>query len=123
MVVRMLALSAVFTMAACHSRLHASDLPAVLTTSTPESRAELVNVVSKALNGSEALLADDALMKSSSLIVERKQRRDIQGRIGSGRLTDLPERFELVINGSRCVLILKRDESRTVLKKAKCKAL
>lgn len=121
--VRMLTLAAVVILASCYSRLQASDLPAVLKVSTAASRAELVNVISEALNGSEVMLADDALMASSSLVIERTQRRDIQGRIDSGRSTELPDRFELVINGSTCVLIHRGDESRYVLEKAACKVL
>lgn len=122
MIVRIIALAACIVLVACHSRLQGNDLPAVLHSPTPASRAELVNVISKALNGLEVMLADDALTKSSSLIIERKQLRDIRGRIDSGRVMEMPEIFDLVINGSRCVLIHRRDESRHVLKKAVCKA-
>jgi hypothetical protein len=121
MINRMIAIAALLVLVACHSRLQANDLPALLTSPTPASRAELVNVVSKALNGLEVTLADDALTNSSTLIIERKQLRDIRGRIDSGRVMEMPEFFDLVINGSSCVLIHRQDESRYDLKEAVCR--
>jgi hypothetical protein len=123
MIVRMLAIAALFVLVACHSRLQANDLPAVVDSPTPASRAELVSVISKALNGLEVTLADDALTNSSTLIIERKQLQDIRGRIDSGRVMEMPEFFDLVINGSSCVLIHRQDESRHDLKNTVCKRL
>jgi hypothetical protein len=123
MIVRMVTIAALFVLVACHSRLQANDLPAVIDSPTPAGRAELVNVISKALNGPEVTLADDALTNSSTLIIERKQLRDIRGRIDSGRVMEAPEIFDLVINGSSCVLIHRQDESRYDLKETVCKRL
>jgi hypothetical protein len=121
MIVRLFAMAALFVLVACHSRLQANDLPAVIESPTQASRAELVHVISKALNGLEVTLADDALTNSSTLIIERKQLRDIRGRIDSGRVTEAPKIFDLVINGSSCVLIHRQDESRYDLEKALCR--
>jgi hypothetical protein len=121
MIFRMIALAALLALAACHSRLQANELPAVIESPTAESRAELVTVVSAALNGLEVMLADDALVNSSSLIIERKKQHDIQGKIDSGRVMETPEIFDLVISGSSCVLIRRRDESRFDLEKAVCR--
>lgn len=121
MLLRMVALGILIVFSACQSPIEASDLPAVLEKSSASSHAELVQAVSDALHGSDVILADDVLTKSSSLTIERKERRDLQGRRGTGRMTDPPDHFELVINATDCVLIHLRDKSRTVLKKATCK--
>ena len=123
MILKMIATASLITLAACQTRLQANDLPAVLESTTAASRAELVNVVSAALNGLKVMLGDDALLNSSSLIIERKQQRDIQGRTDSGRVMETPEIFDLVIIGSSCVLIRRRDESRYDLKQAVCRRL
>ena len=114
-------LAAVVVLVACQARPKANDLPAVIEGPTAASRAELVNVISAALNGVEVMLADDALTKSSSLIIERKRLQGIQGRIDSGRVMETPEIFDLVIIGSSCVLIRRRDESRYDLNLAVCR--
>jgi hypothetical protein len=109
-------------LAACLVRSTPPDVPAVLTGPTAESRAELVRVVSHALNGVPVTLADDALTVESSLIVERTRRRDPQGRPLDGRETGRPERFRLVRSGSRCVLIHEGTERRFTLASADCSA-
>ena len=57
--------------AGCHPRLAPSDVPAVLTSPTAESHAELVRVVSEAMNGAPVTIADNALTADDALIIER----------------------------------------------------
>ena len=114
------ACASTLALAACLVRSPPPDVPALLTGPTAESRAELVRVVSHALNGAPVTLADDALTVDSTLIVERTPRRDAQGRPLDGRETGRPERFRLVRNGSRCVLIHERTGRRFTLASAAC---
>ena len=120
---RTFALLTLVLLHACNAHPLAGELPAVLETSTPASRAELVQVISDALNVVSVTLAEDALMKSSELVIEKKLRRNLQGRIGGGRVTDPPEQFKLVIDGSRCVLVRLADDTRYVLKEVNCRRL
>jgi hypothetical protein len=108
-------------LAGCHARTAGSgDVPAVLTDPTAESRAELQRVVSQALHRPSVTLADDALAADGTLVVERAMRRDAQGRPLQGRETGLPDRFRLVRNGSRCVLVHEGSGRRFTLKAATC---
>jgi len=121
--VRIVALFSLIFFHACGVYKLASDLPAVREKSTPGSHAELARVVSNALNGIEVILAEDVLTKSSRLVIERKQQRTLQGRIDGGRIMEPPERFRLVINGSRCELVHLADDAHYVLKETSCRQL
>jgi len=112
--------AASLALAACHARAAPRDVPAVITHSTPQSRAELVRVVSRALDRETVTLADDALTADSTLIVERTRRRDAQGLPLDGRETGRPERFRLVQSGARCVLVHERSGRRWTLRSAVC---
>ena len=92
----------------------------MITNPTAQSRAELVRVVSRALNGASVTIADDALTGDSTLIVERAARRDAQGLPLDGRETGRPEQFRLVKNGSRCVLVHERTGRRWTLASTSC---
>ena len=107
-------------MAACAARSTPRDVPAVLTHPTAESRAELLRVASRALNGASVTLADDALTGDGTLIIERAPHRDAEGRPLSGRETGRPEQFRLVQDGSRCVLVQERTGRRFTLESATC---
>ena len=120
---RTFALLTLILLHACKGHLQADDLPAVLEESTVASRAELVRVISNALNGISVTLAADALTKSSKLVIERIQRRNLQGRIGGGRVLELPEQFRLVIDDSGCVLVRLADDAHYLLKDASCRRL
>jgi hypothetical protein len=107
-------------LAACLTGSGLVDKPAVITRPTAESRAELVRVLSRALNGASVTIADDALTADGTLIVERAPHRDARGLSLDGRETGRPEHFRLVKNGSRCVLVHESTGRRFRLAATTC---
>jgi hypothetical protein len=91
--------------ATCATTPREKGVPAVITNPTLESRAELVRVVSEALHGAPIALADDALTRESTLIIERAGARGPDGTPLQGREPGRPERFLLVRTGSGCALV------------------
>ena len=116
----MVTVAGMLALAACARLSGRRDLPAVLTNPTAESRAELVRAVSGALHGAPITIADDALTRDSTLIIERAPPRDARGVPLSGREVGKPEHFRLVRNGSHCVLVHERTGKRRTLKAATC---
>ena len=112
--------AAMLGLAACATATGRADVPSVLTNPTAESRAELVRRVSGALHGAPITIADDALTRDSTLIIERTPPRTADGVPLSGRETGRPEHFRLVKNGSHCVLVHERTGKRWTLKAATC---
>jgi hypothetical protein len=99
------------------------ETEAIVVNANAESHAELVQVVSKALNTTPVTIADDALTRDSFLTIERKPARDpATGQRLSGRDFDKPEHFRLVRQGDRCVLVHERTGERYTLSKTSCKA-
>ena len=115
-----LAAAALLGLAACATATGRPDLPAMLTNPTAESRAELARRVSGVLHGAQITLADDALTRDSTLIVERTRPRTPDGVPLNGREMGRPEHFRLVKNGSRCVLVHEGTGKRRTLKAATC---
>ena len=115
-----LIVAAGWSLAACAKVSPARDVPAVITGSTPESRAELLRVVKEALHGAPLTLADDALTRESTLIIERARARAPDGTPLTGRDTGRPEHFRLVENASQCVLVHEGSSRRFVLVSATC---
>jgi|SRR5690349_881028 hypothetical protein len=97
---------------ACTSTLAQPAVPAIIDKPTPESRAELARAVSSALNGAAVTLADDALTRDSSLIIEKAHL--------SGRDFGRPEHFRLVKMGEHCALVHERTGKRTTLASTTC---
>ena len=89
------------------------DVPAVIDKPTAESRAELAQAVSSALNGAPVRLADDALTRDSLLIIEKPH---------TGRDMDKPEHFRLLKSGMHCVLVHERTGKRTTLASTTCRS-
>jgi len=104
----------------CVPRLAPKDVPAVLTNPTAQSRAELVRIVSAAMNRATVTIADNALTADGVLIVERAQQPAAKDMNLSGRETGRPEHFRLVRSGSRCVLVHQETGRRWTLESATC---
>jgi hypothetical protein len=90
-------------------------VPAVITSPTAASRADLLRVVRKAMREAPVTLADDALTHESTLIVERARARGPDGLPLAGRDRGRPERFHLVRNGARCLLVHEGTGRRLAL--------
>lgn len=109
-----LLLAACVWLSACQAGAARADMPARVDHPTAQSRAELLRVVRNALNGSEVVLARDALTNDSLLIIEPKHL--------TGRDLRRPEHFRLVLSGAHCVLVHEGTETRMQLTDTTCRA-
>jgi hypothetical protein len=105
---------------ACETLAAREPQPAVLTNTTAQSVAELRRIVSTALHGAPVRLAEDALTRDSTLIIDRSPHRDAAGVPLNGRALGMPEHFRLVKLGSQCILLHERTGERWTLRFATC---
>jgi hypothetical protein len=110
-----------FTLTGCQTVDADLDRPARIVNVDADSRAALQAAVNDAL-GTEVLLAQDALTDTSLLTIERWPAGTMENPVPQGRSLEKPVLFRLVINGSDCILIDQRNESRHVLKDTDCAA-
>jgi hypothetical protein len=112
--------AAALALAGCRTVRQPQDEPAVIVDATPESRATLQRAVSGALKGAPVTLADDALTRSSVLVIEPRWPRDAAGQRLGGREQGLPERFHLVRSAGTCVLVHDGGGGRLTLEGVSC---
>ena len=98
------------------------EKPAVIVNVDAESRADLIKALTAALNGASVSLAEDALSRKDTLIVERKPIKDARGNLIQGRELGVPDRFNLLINDGQCVLVHQNSGQRWRLENTECKA-
>ena len=110
-----------FTLTGCQTVNTDLDRPARIVNADADSRAALQAAVNEAL-GTEVLLAQDALTDTSLLTIERWPAGTMENPVPQGRSLEKPVLFRLVINGSDCILIDQRNESRHVLEDTDCAA-
>ena len=95
--------------------------PAVLSETSPAIRAEITQVVSKALGGRNVLIADNSLMATNRLIIE--QRNAVHnGMTVMTREDPLPDHFRLMVSGKTCMLVHEQTGEVYPLSQAVCKA-
>jgi hypothetical protein len=109
---------------ACRSAPDPAPAPAgraaVIVNPTPQSRAALLQALTDALGVKVTVVADDALTRESTLLLERVAHRDAAGQRIQGRELTPPERFRLEIAGGECVLIHERTGRRLPLVATEC---
>jgi hypothetical protein len=110
-----------FTLTGCQTVDTDLDRPARIVNADADSRAALQAAVDEAL-GNDVLLAEDALTDGSLLTIERWPAGTMENPVPQGRILEKPIQFRLVINGSDCILIDQRNESRHVLEDTECAA-
>jgi hypothetical protein len=99
----------------CRHLAAGEDVPAVLRAPTSAARSDLLEALRSALGGVTPALADDALTNSSMLIIDR-------ARLTGRTLDSTAQRFQLVVNDGRCILVRPADAWRTPLPNATCVA-
>lgn len=102
--------------------LAAGEQPALIERPTPQSKAELTRVLGEAFNGRSVTLADDALTRDSTLVIERRALKGLEGDPAGGRSLETPEQFRLVLRDGRCELVRASDQRRWALTETRCVA-
>lgn len=118
---RVALLLSVVVFAGCKNVAPDADQSAVIVNPDASSRAALQAAVNAVLQ-TEVALADDALTTDSLLVIERRIPQTVEGSDAGGRTMQAPIQFQLVLNGSDCVLVDQRNQSRTVLADTNCAA-
>jgi hypothetical protein len=91
--------------AACAPPVLQPGVPALLTNPGPETLQEIEQTIATALGVTKVTLAADVLTKTSVIIIERGMQRGIDRPPELGRDPGRPDRFQLIISGSQCVLV------------------
>ncbi len=107
-------------LAGCTAPSIQADVPALLINPGPDTRLEIEQSVSAALDGVDISIAADALTQDSMLIIERGLKRSIANSVELGRDLGRPDHFQLVIDGPQCVLVHQQTGLHWILKKTKC---
>ena len=97
-----------------------AEMPARIVAPTAESRAELERAVSSVLGVAPVTLADNALTRTSTIVIERARRIGPDGHALDGRDLGRPERFRLVLGDGHCALIHERSGRRVPLESTTC---
>jgi hypothetical protein len=115
----LIAAATALALAACKNVAPDATQPALIVEPTDASRAALQATVNKLLD-TEVVLSGEALTDTSFLFIERRVPQSIDGSPAKGRNMEMPYRFTLLTNGTDCVLVDERDDSRHLLADTKC---
>jgi hypothetical protein len=112
----------VLLLAACSASPVNTDTAALRATADSRSKSEIENVLSSALDGASITIADDALTRESTLIIERGMHRSVDRNPVLGRDLGRPNHFRLVLDARQCFLVHEETGLRWMLNETECVA-
>ena len=123
---QLMAASAVLLLSACQTTASSAPAEAMLMKSSPATTAMLSDAVSQALGGVKVTLADDVLMKNSTLTVETKIAQSMDSNRSIGLMNDrarpAADRFTLMKEGRSCYLLHENSGQKMPLGQLECQA-
>ncbi len=114
-------IAAAVLLAGCKTTAMSSEFPALIIDPDDASRAALQAAVNAAMH-TKVLLAADALTETSTLVIDRRSADTIDNTAAQGRIMETPLQLHLVSNGTDCILVDPRNDSRQVLENTSCVA-
>ena len=118
---KMTIIAAAVLLAGCKATAINTEFPALIIDPDDASRAALQAAVNAAMH-TEVLLAANALTETSTLVIDRRLADTIDNPAAHGRIMETPLQLLLVSNGTDCILVDPRDDSRRVLENTNCVA-
>jgi len=106
---------------ACKAQDVQPEVPALLSNPGDSLLQQLEQTLSEAMAGTKITLAADVFTTSSVLVIERGLRRGIEGNAELGRNLGRPYRFQLLTDGSNCVVLDPQTGLRWPLTGAVCR--
>ena len=96
------------------------EVPAVLVFANDATQLVVRSTVARMMGVTSVAVANDALLKTSLLVIEKNRPRGVDGIQLSGRDYDKPEQFSLYKSVQGCVLVRLRTGAREWLPHTQC---
>ena len=126
---RTLMLVLVFAMVACGrftdvvsrpAKTNDTAVAAIRLSPSADANVALSVAISSALGNITISLSSNALTETSLLMIERDSHYSINGRVATGRMMERPEKLQLFLEGSQCLLVYERTGTRYPLAATVC---
>jgi hypothetical protein len=121
-IIRFIALASVVVLCACESNNTKTPVFARVVEVDDVARMEIKSAVAKLLYQDDVLLAQDAFVDSSVLVLERPPHKDAQQNRMQGRELQMPEKITLQRIAGDCVLKRLSNDEIVKLQQVKCVA-
>jgi len=108
-----------FLVVGCQTLASDEDRPARIIDADDASRTALQETLNRVL-GTNVTLSDTALTDRSVLTFENWPIPTMENPVPQGRIMKMPIQFRLMLNGTDCILIDNRDDSRHLLENTTC---
>ena len=105
----------------CTTTALAQAQDAILVNASSETRAEITQLISKALNGRSVTIAPNSFTKDSRLIIEQRPSFGPNGYRADGRDIPKPDHFYLRSAGGKCYVFHAQSEKAYPLSSAECR--
>lgn len=110
-----------FALVACKTMTQQEPVKALLTEMTESTQLQIVKAVSTSMDGKSVSIADSVFSTENRMSVATNMSATFDGNPINGRVTELPQHYQLMMRGNACYLVHEETGTEYSLENVSCK--
>lgn len=110
-----------FALVACKTMTQQEPVKALLTEMTESTQLQIVKAVSTSMDGKSVSIADSVFSTENRMSVATNMSVTFDGNPINGRVTELPQHYQLMMRGNACYLVHEETGTEYSLENVSCK--
>ena len=116
-----LLLSSLLALVACKTVSTVEPVEALLTEMTESTQLQIVKAISTSMNGKSVKISVSSFTSDNRLTVMTNTEAMHNGNPINGRITDMPQHYQLMLRGNACYLVHEETSTEYSLENVNCK--
>ncbi len=112
-----------FTLMACKTMTQAEPVKALLIEMNETAQLQIVKAISTSMNGKSVKISDASFSSDNRISVATNMTATFEGNPINGRVSELPQHYQLMMRGNACYLLHEETATEYILEGVSCKAM
>ena len=112
-----------FALVACKTMTKQEPVKALLTNMTEATQLQIVKAVSTSMNGKSVKISESSFSTENRMSVATNMTATFEGNPINGRVTELPQHYQLMMRGKECFIVHEETKTEYALEGVTCKAM
>ncbi len=108
---------------ACKTMTQQEPVKALLIDMSDSTQLQIVKAVSTSMNGKSVRISENSFSKENRISVATNMTATFEGNPINGRVTELPQHYQLMMRGTACYVVHEETAIEYALENVACKAM
>ena len=112
-----------FTLVACKTMTQPEPVKALLSDMNESTKLQIVKAISTSMDGKSVRISESSFSKENRISVATNMTATFEGNPINGRVTELPQHYQLMMRGKACYVVHEETAIEYALENVACKAM